>query len=268
MSDPNANRIVLVEPETPENIGFVVRAMACFGWENLAIVGTRPPPDSLAYRTATMGKDILERCTIHPDLISAFGPARTTIAFTRRPHRKGLVDLPRLKDVPDLQAPWTVVFGRESIGLTSEEVLSCDIACQIPTTHSTGSLNLGQAVAVALSGLHGLSPTSVPDPAKGIAVASRREEWARNLVEGAEGYLHPARREAGRRHLSALLRRLRPSREELRFLGALLDRMSREAAKHPQTLDFAKDARPDQPAAPLPRVSRAENPLKSPLQGQ
>lgn len=267
MSDPDANRIVLVEPETPENIGFVVRAMACFGWENLAIVGTRPPPDSLAYRTATMGKEILERCTVHPDLVSAFGPARTTIAFTRRPHRKGLVDLPRLKDVPDLEGPWTLVFGRESIGLTSEEVLSCDIACRIPTTHSTGSLNLGQAVAVALSGLHELAPSPVSDPAKGIAVAGIREQWARNLVEGAESYLHPARREAGRRHLSALLRRLRPSREELRFLGALLDRMSRQAPMRPQTLDFARDARPDRPAAPLPRASGAENPLKSPLQG-
>lgn len=268
MSDPSANRIVLVEPETPENIGFVVRAMACFGWGNLAIVGTRPPPDSPAYRTATMGKEILENCTVHPDLVSAFGPARTTIAFTRRPHRKGLVDLPRLKDVPDLEGPWTLVFGRESIGLTSEEVLSCDIACRIPTTHVTGSLNLGQAVAVALSGLHVLSPAPVPDPSKGIATATIREQWARNLVEGAENYLHPARRDAGRRHLSALLRRLRPSREELRFLGALLDRMSRQAAKSPQTLDFARDASPDRLAAPLPRASRAENPLKSPLQGQ
>ena len=268
MSDPSGNRIVLVEPETPENIGFVVRAMACFGWENLAIVGIRPPADSLAYRTATMGKDILERCSVHSDLVSAFGPARTTVAFTRRPHRKGLVDLPRLGALPDLEGPWTLVFGRESIGLTSEEVLSCDIACRIPTAHGTGSLNLGQAVAVALSGLHELSPTPASDPSRSIAVAGIREEWAKRLLEGAEDYLHPARREAGRRHLSALLRRLRPSREELRFLGALLDRMSRTAAGRPQTLDFARDARSDRPAAPLPRASRVENPLKSPLQGQ
>jgi len=217
-----------VEPEIPENIGFVVRAMSCFGWGDLAIVGERPARESAAFRTATMGKEILERCTVHSDLVSAFGEARTTIAFTRRPHRKGLVDLHRLPDLPDLQGPWTLVFGRESIGLTSEEVLSCDLACRIPTAHSTGSLNLGQAVAVALSGLHGVPSHAVPDPEAEVAVASLREGWTASVLERAEDFLHPARREAGRRHLAALLRRLRPTREELRFLGALANRISRD----------------------------------------
>jgi TrmH family RNA methyltransferase len=224
------NRIVLVEPELPENIGFAVRAMSCFGWTDLAIVGPVPDRESAAYRTATMGKDILERCQSHPDLRSAFGPARTTIAFTRRPHRKGLVDLPRLKEVPDLAGPWTLVFGRESIGLTSDEVLSCDVACRIPTVHETGSLNLGQAVAVALAGLHELAPTRTAETAA-PELAGLREEWVGSILERAEGFLHPARREAGRRHLSGLLRRLRPTRAELRFLGALLERMSRPDGK-------------------------------------
>jgi TrmH family RNA methyltransferase len=228
MSHPDLGRVVLVEPEIPENIGFVVRAMSCFGWKDLAIVGERPAPESAAYRTATMGKDILERCTVHPDLVSAFGEARTTIAFTRCPHRKGLVELPRLGDLPDLQDPWTLVFGRESIGLTSPEVLSCDIACQIPTTHPTGSLNLGQAVAVALSWLHRVPPRPAPDPTAEAASANLREGWTTSVLERAEEFLHPARREAGRRHLAALLRRLRPTREELRFLEALAKRISRD----------------------------------------
>lgn len=217
-----------MEPEIPENIGFVVRAMSCFGWGDLAIVGERPARESAAFRTATMGKEILERCTVHSDLVSAFGKARTTIAFTRRPHRKGLVDLARLPDLPDLQEPWALVFGRESIGLTSQEVLSCDIACRIPTAHPTGSLNLGQAVAVALSGLHGVPSHPDPDPAAEVAAAGLREGWTASVLERAEDFLHPARREAGRRHLAALLRRLRPTREELRFLQALANRISRD----------------------------------------
>jgi TrmH family RNA methyltransferase len=228
VSHPDLGRVVLVEPEIPENVGFVVRAMSCFGWRDLAIVGERPARESAAFRTATMGKDILERCTVHPDLVSAFGEARTTIAFTRRPHRKGLVDLQRLPDLPDLDRPWTLVFGRESIGLTSPEVLSCDIACQIPTAHPTGSLNLGQAVAVALAVLHDRPSHPVADPAGDVAMASLREGWTASVLERADGFLHPARREAGRRHLAALLRRLRPTREELRFLDALANRISRD----------------------------------------
>ena len=232
MEPSAADRIILVEPEIPENVGFCVRAMSCFGWTDLAVVGTLPAEESPAYRTATLGKDILERAHAHPDLRSAFGPARTTVAFTRRPHRKGLVDLQELSRM-ELEGPLALVFGRESIGLTSEEVLACDIACRIPTVHPTGSLNLGQAVAIALSGLHRAPPPCAPPPGKGAAVAALREEWTESILERSEPYLHPARREAGRRHLAALLRRLRPTREELRFLGALLERMSRGAPTPP-----------------------------------
>lgn len=225
---PNNHRLILVEPEIPENIGFVVRAMSCFGWTDLALVGTtKPDPTSSAYRTATLGKDILDRCTVHPNLQEAFGNTRTTIAFTRRPHQKGLVDLPNLAHKQDLDAPWALVFGRESIGLTSEEVHQCDFACRIPTDHPTGSLNLGQAVAVALSGLHS-TPVASRDPSKGADLAVMREDWVRRILAKADSHLHPSRQEAGRKHLAALLRRLRPTRSELRFLGGLLERMSRE----------------------------------------
>lgn len=162
--------------------------------------------------------------------MSAFGDARTTIAFTRRPHQKGLVDLPDLAArLPSLEGPVALVFGRESIGLTSDEVLACDIACQIPTSHPTGSLNLGQAAAIALSWLHDKPARALPPAGKGAALASLREQWVRSTLEQTDalGLLHPSRREAGRRHLAALLRRLRPTREELRFLTALLSRLSR-----------------------------------------
>lgn len=226
------NRVVLVEPEMPENVGFVVRAMACFGWTDLAIVGNKPDRESAAYRTATMGKEILDSCTTHPDLVSAFGEARTTIAFTRRPHQKGLLPLPHLAASPaGLETPWALVFGRESIGLTSDEVMACDIACNIPTVHATGSLNLGQAAAVALAGFHSVKPRTVQDPSRTTALASLREAWVKDIMSNAESMLHPARREAGRRHLASLLRRLRPTREELRFLTSFLGKLSGQHAK-------------------------------------
>lgn len=226
------NRVILVEPEMPENVGFAARAMSCFGWTDLAIVGRKPDRESAAYRTATLGKEILDAATEHPDLVSAFGNCRTTVAFTRRPHQKGLVDLPHLAASPSgLEAPWALVFGRESIGLTSEEVMSCDIACRIPTAHETGSLNLGQAVAVALAGFQPVKPRPLSDPSKGTAVAALRESWVQDVMLRAESLLHPARREAGRRHLASLLRRMRPTREELRFLTSFLARLSDDRSK-------------------------------------
>lgn len=222
------NRVILVEPELPENIGFCVRAMACFGLTELVLVGAvRPTPDSAAFRTATLGKEILAQAKEATTLREAFGEARTSIAFTRRPHHKGLVALPHLaRTSTQYEAPWALVFGRESIGLTSEEVLACDLACNIPTTHPTGSFNLGQAVAIALATLHECPPMPVDEEGQGSALAARREEWSERVAREIEarGVLHPARLEAGRKHLHDLLRRLRPNDGELRFLEGLTRR--------------------------------------------
>lgn len=231
------HRVILVEPELPENIGFVVRAMSCFGWSKLVLLNAkRPDPESPAFRTATLGKEILARAEEASSLEEAFGDARTTIAFTRRPHQKGLLPLPHLaQDSVSHEAPWALVFGRESIGLTSEEVMACDIACSIPTVHATGSLNLGQAASIALAFLHDLPARPVQEAGEGSALATAREEWARWVGDEIEkrGLLHPARLEAGRRHLQSILRRMRPNDGELRFLQGLSRRLAKDAGPVP-----------------------------------
>lgn len=231
------HRVILVEPELPENIGFVVRAMSCFGWSKLVLLNARrPDPESPAFRTATLGKEILARAEEASSLEEAFGDARTTVAFTRRPHQKGLLPLPHLaQDSLQHEGPWALVFGRESIGLTSEEVMACDIACSIPTVHATGSLNLGQAASIALAFLHDLPSRPVQEAGEGSALATAREEWARWVGDEIEkrGLLHPARLDAGRRHLQSILRRMRPNDGELRFLQGLSRRLAKDAGPAP-----------------------------------
>jgi TrmH family RNA methyltransferase len=237
--DPTAlpHRLILIEPEMPENIGFAVRAMSCFGWSKLVLVGApRPSPDSPAFRTATLGKEILAQAEEVSSLREAFGDARTTIAFTRRPHQKGLLALPHLaQESAKHEAPWALVFGRESIGLTSDEVMACDVACNIPTVHQTGSLNLGQAVSIGLAFLHAAPPRPQDDEGAGSALAVAREEWVDWVGREIETrqLLHPARLEAGKRHLQGLLRRLRPNDGELRFLQGL----TRKLVSSPQKSD-------------------------------
>ncbi|MEN9355154.1 MAG: hypothetical protein RL318_2479 [Fibrobacterota bacterium] len=231
------HRVILIEPELPENIGFVVRAMSCFGWDRLVLVNAkRPDPESPAFRTATLGKEILARAQEASSLEDAFGDARTTVAFTRRPHQKGLLALPHFAaESAQHEAPWALVFGRESIGLTSDEVMACDIACNIPTVHATGSLNLGQAASIALAFLHDLPTRPVVEAGEGSALAVAREDWARWVGDQIErrGLLHPARLDAGRRHLQGILRRMRPNDGELRFLQGLSRRLAKDAGEVP-----------------------------------
>ncbi|GAX84077.1 hypothetical protein CEUSTIGMA_g11501.t1 [Chlamydomonas eustigma] len=47
-----------------------------------------------------------------------------------------------------------LVFGREELGMSDEEVETCDIACSIPIGRLQESLSLSHAVSIALSGIY------------------------------------------------------------------------------------------------------------------
>ncbi len=67
-----------------------------------------------------------------------------------------------------------LVFGREELGMSDEEVDECDLACCIPIGRLQESLSLSHAVSIALSGIYSQRLASVAaagDPA-GYAVSS------------------------------------------------------------------------------------------------
>lgn len=143
--------IILVEPQSPGNIGMVCRAMANFGFVDLRLVN---PCDHLhpeARKFAVAAHPLLGSARVFPDLASAIADLRLSVATTRRGGRlRGeLLDLAR---VPELRRSLSaggrmgLVFGREDAGLTSDEVALCSHAATIATSTEVGSLNLAQAV--------------------------------------------------------------------------------------------------------------------------
>lgn len=147
-------RVVLVEPENPLNVGFVARAMKSFGVSELVIAGTswkKVPED--ARITGVSAPEILSGARFESTLEGALRGCGTAIAFSRRPTdlRQNEVTLPA---VPELGAKGktALVFGRESKGLTRAETALCPHLARIPCQNGI-SLNLGQAVAVALFSL-------------------------------------------------------------------------------------------------------------------
>ena len=67
---------------------------------------------------------------------------------------RAVVPLPELPDPTSLDGQVALVFGRESSGLTNEEVLLCDLAFSIPTSKAYSSMNLSHAIAVTLYDLY------------------------------------------------------------------------------------------------------------------
>lgn len=144
--------VILVEPVYEGNVGAVARIMHNFGFAKLRIVGSVPKKND--FYLAMHSEHLLDEATLYPTLREAVGDLDRVIAFSRRVGRNKPVDLdpPAMArycaQVPDLELG--LVFGRETYGLTDEEAELCPLRCHIDANPRFPSLNLAQAVAIAL----------------------------------------------------------------------------------------------------------------------
>jgi TrmH family RNA methyltransferase len=147
--------IVLVEPETPGNVGFIARVMANFGVSELRIAGEDLREHHEAQIFSVHASNILDSAKVFPDLESALEDLEATWAATARIGRnhsvtRAVAPISELPDPLSREGKVGLVFGRESNGLTNDEVGLCDLAFSIPASEDYESLNLSHAVAVVL----------------------------------------------------------------------------------------------------------------------
>lgn len=157
---------VLVEPARGENIGAAARAIKTMGFSDLRLV--RPGDMTAASWVAHQSQDILAGARQFASLDDALGDVDLSIACTAR-HRLQKDRYVDANECAALVAGKTasvnrvaIVFGRESSGLTGDEVARCDLASSIPLAHPQPSLNLAQAVMVYAWELRKHQPTRVP----------------------------------------------------------------------------------------------------------
>ena len=144
-------RIVLVNTSHTGNIGSVARAMKTMGLSDLALVDPVQEPDSHASALAAGATDILANATIVDNLHDAISDCGLVVATSARNRTLDwpLLD-PRESAAKVLQESTqhkvALVFGRESSGLTNEELQQSHFHLHIPTNPEYGSLNLAMAV--------------------------------------------------------------------------------------------------------------------------
>jgi len=162
-------KIVLVQPEHSGNIGSIARVMENFNFKKLIIFNPIESVDKiLNYETqgfAMHGKDILINAEIvevknQDDHLSEFQNILKRfdyiVATTARGKRYS--NIRRLAIFPeDLTFPISVkplniaiLFGKESRGLTNEEISFADILLRIPTNSEYSALNLSHACGIIL----------------------------------------------------------------------------------------------------------------------
>jgi tRNA/rRNA methyltransferase len=144
--------VILVEPQSPGNIGMTCRAMKNMGFYQLRLVNgcDRFHPEALKFAVAA--RDLLETAQVFPDLASAIADCTLSVGTTRR-HGKYRQEIltptevaRRFREMVSTDCRGALVFGREDNGLTTAELSLCRWHATIPTSDDYGSLNLAQAV--------------------------------------------------------------------------------------------------------------------------
>lgn len=132
--------IVLVEPEQPENTGFIARLAANFEYD-LKIVN---PEFNLkeTRTTANKAQNKIREAEIHEDLESAIKNINHLIG-TKPGKGKALKNTKPRKNT-------SIMIGRESNGLTNKELEKCQRTVQIETSENYKSINQSHAAAILM----------------------------------------------------------------------------------------------------------------------
>ncbi|SEQ23103.1 RNA methyltransferase [Natrinema salaciae] len=235
--------VAVVDAQSPGNVGTIARAMKNFGFEDLLLVD--PPaldPDGEAYGYAGHAReDVLPNA----EEISFDHLAETyhTIGCTAvtneddRSHVRFPYSTPAaLADrLATVDGPTALVFGRERVGLTNEELARIDEICSIPASADYPVLNLGQAATVTLYELRSLTldETQLPDLERVRApeptVDRLYDQWAALLEE----INHPAeKRDKTMRMLRRIYGRADLTEREANTLLGLLRRATERPAEN------------------------------------
>ena len=157
-------KVVLVRSIYPRNIGAVSRAMSNMGSENLILIAPQCEIDYEAQQAAATGQAGLQNRKVYSSWNDFYKsePDGLRLSLTARDGRgRAVRALPELiEELPkitpqlllntDQIIPIYLIFGPEDWGLSAEDLELSHYCCSIPTYGENWSLNLAQAVLLAL----------------------------------------------------------------------------------------------------------------------
>ncbi len=146
--------VVLLKPETPENIGFICRSMANFDLSNLIIIDPMCNHlDEQALRVSMHSKKILKKAQVKDyDYFSRLHKDFDLIVGTTSVLGSDY-NIPRTPLTPEdfsrkiTKENIALVFGNEGTGLSNEEISICDFIITIPTSRKYPAMNISHAAS-------------------------------------------------------------------------------------------------------------------------
>ena len=255
MNKPNQIKIVLVEPSHPGNIGAAARAAKTMCIENLVLVNPEDFPSGQARARATGAVDVLERAVVCDSLKEAIADCTFVVGASAR--ERGL-QCPEITPDKVGERVWqeleqgnvAIVFGRESSGLTNEELDQCHYLTTIPANWEFSSLNLASAVQVIGYEIysaylknssadktenHDLQASGEADPLATVEQLENLFGHMQQVLQEIE-FFDPKQPKLLMRRLRHLYNRARPTLVETNILRGILS-ATQKAKRQTNTLD-------------------------------
>ncbi len=224
-------RIVMVQTSHPGNIGAAARAMKNMGLSRLVLVRPNEFPSEAALARATGADDLLHAASLVDSLAEAVADCRIVLGASARrrsvswplldPRQAGGIAIDAAQ-----QAPVALVFGRESSGLSNDELDLCTHLVHIPTNPDFSSLNVAMAVQILSYELMLATDHSEPPPSisEGMADTAEMEGFFAHLGQALDdiGFIDARRSKKLMRRLRRLFHRAAPASDEVNILRGIL----------------------------------------------
>lgn len=237
-------RVVLVNPSHGGNVGATARAIKNMGLSRLVLVSPTNHLGDEARSRASGADDVLEGAHVVTDVSAGLAGATWVVGTTARRRRLDLERVtPRQLAVRArdecAHGEVAILFGRERMGLTNEELQRCHAVVEIPANPDYSSLNVAAAVQIISYELRLAALASTPNSVVGSA---EPVEWVdAQALEGFYAHLEKALRSVGffeagnavivMRRLRRLFSRSRLDQNEFNilrgFLRAILAKVER-----------------------------------------
>lgn len=237
-------RIVLVNTSDCRNIGSAARAMKTMGLTELYLVDPIEMPNGQAQALAAGATDVLANAKVVNTMEEAVSDCGLVVGTSARsrtlpwpmldPRECGVKMVAESTDYPV-----ALVFGRESSGLTNEELQLCHFHVQIPANPEYSSLNLAMAVQT-LS--YEVRMAYLADEQKAFNNSNEDEEYP--VVEETErmfehfeqalkatGFIVPSHPGLVMTKLRRFINRARPDTKEVKMWRGILSSVEKSAKK-------------------------------------
>lgn len=240
--------VVVVDAQTPGNVGTIARSMKNFGFSELLLVDPPPiEPGDEAYGFAGHAReDVLPNATTVTfeeltERFHTFGCTAITGQDSRRHVRFPFKTPTEVREtLLRTESRSALVFGREGKGLSNAELARLDEVCSIPANPEYPVLNLGQAATILLYELSDLTLQESQLPP--IETERADEQLLERLYEhvsaflDAQGY-NDRKRSKTERLFRRLFGRSEPTGREVKTLMGVFRRGTRQLEHRRELLE-------------------------------